>query len=704
MGKIVKFEGGAVAAPGGSVALINDLTTGGTDKAATAETVKTLNTSKAPVGHTHTSSQITDLVEAVQDIVGLFFGASNANVTYNDAANTITISATGGTTDLEAVHDALGIALVPTGGMSIVLNDAADTITLSYTVPDSSITAAKLHPDLNGLIGWDYTSTKIQDVFKWHNVTKYGAKGDGTTDDTAAFQNAINGAIADRGKIISPAPPNYYKITSTLTFGPPNGTNETQVDWEGFGNPRRHIKYTGGVGTACIQAPGLRFSTWKGVNVHLDNTTTDQIAFDIDTLGSASSNSFNTFIGCNATLGKATGQKGWRVGHLSLNGGDISCLNWISCLVYGDPVSTSPPNPRAGQIGWHIEGSNTLQNVWNQCFAAYLDTAVSNVSGTGANGAGNGAMYFFGFGTSQNNVDMLIGNSQSYVFSGGRFESGRRVLQVNNSNVSPSIIFQGVEINDYDPVTVTAERPTNYGGALFYLDMPCSLEMQGCNIKAGTHAAYGANMIRCFGGGSGTRYGRVIVDGGAIEATNPFYSNGGNGTNWNFYVRGVAQQNNAGVAVGMMTDTGGASFAPLNSPEFTGNVAIGAAKEAASRLRIYATSGATPVRGIRLDADSGATVFSMGGNGLISVDGPGKVGGRWYMKEDGKTGYGVGTGPTARLDIEESTGYNQFRMRTTYTPTGSADANGNTGDFAWDANFVYMKTASGWRRSALAAF
>lgn len=62
------------------------------------------------------------------------------------------------------------------------------------------------------------------------------------------------------------------------------------------------------------------------------------------------------------------------------------------------------------------------------------------------------------------------------------------------------------------------------------------------------------------------------------------------------------------------------------------------------------------------------------------------------------------TSPTATVDINGSTGYNQLRLRTSYTPTSSADANGNTGDIAWDDNYVYVKTSAGWKRSALTTF
>lgn len=66
---------------------------------------------------------------------------------------------------------------------------------------------------------------------------------------------------------------------------------------------------------------------------------------------------------------------------------------------------------------------------------------------------------------------------------------------------------------------------------------------------------------------------------------------------------------------------------------------------------------------------------------------------------------GVGNNAaTSRVDITGANGYNQFRLRTTYTPTGTADANGAVGDTAWDDDFFYLKTSAGWKRTALTAF
>lgn len=62
------------------------------------------------------------------------------------------------------------------------------------------------------------------------------------------------------------------------------------------------------------------------------------------------------------------------------------------------------------------------------------------------------------------------------------------------------------------------------------------------------------------------------------------------------------------------------------------------------------------------------------------------------------------TAATSALHIENMPGYAQLRLATTYTPTGSGDPNGNTGDYAWDDNFVYVKVSTGWKRASLNAF
>jgi hypothetical protein len=59
------------------------------------------------------------------------------------------------------------------------------------------------------------------------------------------------------------------------------------------------------------------------------------------------------------------------------------------------------------------------------------------------------------------------------------------------------------------------------------------------------------------------------------------------------------------------------------------------------------------------------------------------------------------TSPTDLIDINGVNGYSQLRLRASYTPTSSADTNGNIGDIAWDDNFLYVKVSTGWKKSAL---
>ena len=41
---------------------------------------------------------------------------------------------------------------------------------------------------------------------------------------------------------------------------------------------------------------------------------------------------------------------------------------------------------------------------------------------------------------------------------------------------------------------------------------------------------------------------------------------------------------------------------------------------------------------------------------------------------------------------------------TSYTPTGTADAQGVTGDIAWSDTYIYLKTSVGWKRAAISTF
>ncbi len=79
----------------------------------------------------------------------------------------------------------------------------------------------------------------------------------------------------------------------------------------------------------------------------------------------------------------------------------------------------------------------------------------------------------------------------------------------------------------------------------------------------------------------------------------------------------------------------------------------------------------------------------------------GKTSGNWKF---GSFGTSTPTEATSRVHIVEANGYQQLRLETPYTPTSTADTNGNVGDIAWDDNYTYVKTSAGWKRSALSTF
>jgi len=65
---------------------------------------------------------------------------------------------------------------------------------------------------------------------------------------------------------------------------------------------------------------------------------------------------------------------------------------------------------------------------------------------------------------------------------------------------------------------------------------------------------------------------------------------------------------------------------------------------------------------------------------------------------------GIGTtSPSSKLHINGTAG-EQLRIENSFTPTGTADTTGDTGDIAWDDSYIYVKTSAGWKRAALSTF
>ena len=96
------------------------------------------------------------------------------------------------------------------------LNEVADDIAAVDGVSGSNLVGYK--PAGTGAVATTVQAKLRQTV----SVMDFGAKGDGTTDDTAAIQAAINAATASAaavtGTLIVEFPAGVYKVTSTLTI------------------------------------------------------------------------------------------------------------------------------------------------------------------------------------------------------------------------------------------------------------------------------------------------------------------------------------------------------------------------------------------------------------------------------------------------------------------------------------------------------
>lgn len=149
-------------------------------------------------------------------------------------------------------------------------------------------------------------------AYSVYNVKRYGAKGDGTTDDTVAIQTALNLAGANNYSSIY-FPTGNYKVTSTLTITGFNvtlygeGVWASQITSAVIGNPAnplfQWVANVGGTNGQFLQVQGLRFNgnglTGSNGNGH---------AFALIGLAGVTFDNFPTFRDCDFVSFSGTGK------------------------------------------------------------------------------------------------------------------------------------------------------------------------------------------------------------------------------------------------------------------------------------------------------------------------------------------------------------------------------------------------------------
>jgi hypothetical protein len=146
----------------------------------------------------------------------------------------------------------------------------------------------------------------------------------------------------------------------------------------------------------------------------------------------------------------------------------------------------------------------------------------------------------------------------------------------------------------------------------------------------------------------------------------------------------------------------------LERLRITGNGSVGLGASSPGALlhiaEVAAVSGfsSTSFRSTRSNYGADFTGYidqGVSSGAIISTVEAGTATERVRITNAGRVGIGT-AGPTALLDVSTDT----VRVRTARTP-GSATATGNAGDICWDANYVYVCTATNtWKRSALSTW
>lgn len=383
-------------------------------------------------------------------------------------------------------------------------------------------------------------------VSGWFDVTAYGATGNGSTDDTASIQSAVNAALLRPGATVYfPPPPSggTYIVTDTIKlYNAASSQNQYHVNilanlpWNG-------ITYTGASNKIVFDSRGLKYSTITGLNVTVQGSMTNIVVWNLDVgvFGSVNytSTGENDFNNCYFSVNGSATLIGWRLSYSS-NSADISQVAWRNCNIFGDQGTAAGSRT---SIGWQSCGSNTLNISFYSCSMAFCSAGWTTIPGSGAAGTGGGdSMYFYGCGGSYNDIDFQLKTTGNYLISGGRWEVGRQLLSCPQGGGYTGLLtvtMNAVEIETYTPPS----------GKLIDIGSSCILNMTGCVLHLISVAATAA-LITVAQGASG--FGSVLLSGCSVPDTapNPFITTTG-GT-WVTHARSCVRVSTSNLSLSMI--------------------------------------------------------------------------------------------------------------------------------------------------------
>jgi hypothetical protein len=341
------------------------------------------------------------------------------------------------------------------------------------------------------------------------NVMAYGAKGDGTTDDTAAIQAAYAAVGSGGGTVLWPA--GDYKLTGTVTITKPtitelpcgtitagaqlfNGsTNDIKFYGCGSGKPGTGADITPS-GTTLIKIGGSYPSATDMIYVgsptrtsypaaEISGTTIKDISFD---MGSNTGNAFHLVSDSYVTI---DGVKAWNCVNCGEIDGGLSGDTY-TYSGYHTTIKNSQFQPVAASTGYGLWFNAQYGEV------TYIDIDSSRVSGNITDGGGLSEILFQAGSAAADSVNSVsiktsyIGNPVCSAGSYGiRFEAPGNFLaatggRITNVNLQNSLIERIFSCSSGYPLGGTSGGSAGTGGlGAFHLD----------NILSG--ASWATNLI-----------------------------------------------------------------------------------------------------------------------------------------------------------------------------------------------------------------
>jgi Concanavalin A-like lectin/glucanases superfamily/Pectate lyase superfamily protein/K319L-like, PKD domain len=274
----------------------------------------------------------------------------------------------------------------------------------------------------------------------WANAkSAYGARGDGSADDTAALQNALNDLGATGKADVLYLPAGTYRITSTLILKYKSGVSIIGQD-----PSNTIIRWAGGSGGTMMLANGVTESRWGRITWDGSGAAGAAVAHQWDQAGGYAPSNLEHADEVFQNVGK--GIIGGRFG--GANDAEVTIIRskFTKCSVAG--VS--------------IESYNALDYwIWNSQF-------INNARGvTSEFGAGN-YMVYGSFFQNSSIADLNIGQTQFFSFRNNTSIGSAQFLRAINigQNVAPTTVQGNKILDTTNPIAIDVANV----GSLMLLD------------------------------------------------------------------------------------------------------------------------------------------------------------------------------------------------------------------------------------------